>query len=382
MRWRSVRLRLALLYGLVAFASGFGLLLVARLTIDQAVAAARIDVPLEPPADPRTIEQWISEVKGEQAAEEQAQKAALRTAITDAVTGRGVVVLAVVTAAGLAFGAFVADRTLRPLAAVTATTRRIAERTLHERIAVDGPDNEWRDLGCAVNAMLSRLDAAFAAQRQFVGNASHELKTPLAINRTLLEVAMDRPDAPADLVRLGENLMEVNVRHERLVDGLLTLIAAEHRIAAPRRVDLADVVGDAVAFLRPEADRRGLPVTVDLRPVEIDGDPTLLDRLVQNLVQNAIVHNVPDGWLRVEVGPTPAGARLVVVNTGPAVPAASVPALFEPFHRMANRVRSAKGNGLGLTIVRSVVNAHAGSVVARPREGGGLEVEVVLPSVG
>jgi signal transduction histidine kinase len=381
MRWRSVRLRLALLYGLVALAAGLSVFLVLREGADRAVDAVLFDLPLPNTSDDTPVSGDLVDPKSARIEREEEIRADLRRQLLATFDRWGAMSLAGLTVAGLALGGFAGHRALRPLTAITAATRRIAERNLHERIPATGPDDEWQDLRNAVNTMLSRLDTAFAAQRQFVGNASHELKTPLAINRTLLEVAMERTDASPDLMRLGENLLDVTVRHERLVDGLLTLAAAEHRITTAHRIDLAEVVGDAVRLLRPEAERRRLRVTAEMNGVEIDGNPLLLDRLAQNLVQNAIVHNVQDGWVRVELGPTATGARLVVSNTGDVIPAASVPMLFEPFQRVANRVRSTKGTGLGLTIVRSVVHAHAGEVVARPRDGGGLEIEVVLPAV-
>ncbi|WP_322756728.1 HAMP domain-containing sensor histidine kinase, partial [Frankia sp. Cas3] len=198
-------------------------------------------------------------------------------------------------------------------------------------------------------------------------------------NQTLLEVAMSRPDAPVELIRLGETMLAVNARHERLVDGLLALARAEHGIADPRPVDLAEVVRDVLTLLRPEADRLKLQVTAEATPVVVDGDRILLDRLVQNLLQNAIRHNVTGGWLRVAAGPVDGDARLAVVNSGPVLTPASVPELFEPFQRAANRVHSARGTGLGLSIVRSVAQAHGGTVNAVARNEGGLDVAVTIP---
>jgi signal transduction histidine kinase len=227
--------------------------------------------------------------------------------------------------------------------------------------------------------MLSRLDAAFEGQRQFVANASHELKTPLAINRTLLEVAMNRPNAPAGLHELGATLLEVNARHEKVVDGLLTLARSERTISHPVVVDLAEVAAGTVDVVRDESDRIGLTVTLDTNPALVTGDPVLLEQMVQNLVQNAVRHNTSGGWVRVTADRVGNTARLVVTNTGATLSATAIPALFEPFHRVTNRVGSTRGNGLGLSIVRSVVRAHSGNIVATPRDGGGMSVEVTLP---
>jgi len=280
---------------------------------------------------------------------------------------------------GLVAGWFVAGRALRPIHEITATARRVADRTLHERIALPGPRGEFRELADTFDEMLSRLDAAFDGQRQFVGNASHELKTPLAINRTLLEVALNRPDTPPQLRQLGETLLEVNARHETLVDGLLTLARSERAVTDPVPVDLAEVTRSVIGLTRHESERLGVTVTAVVAPAWVAGDPLLLERLVQNLVQNAIRYNDPGGWVevRAEDGPR---VRLAVTNTGPEVSPGMVPSLFEPFQRAANRVGSARGTGLGLSIVRSVARAHGGWVGATPRPGGGMVVEVSLPA--
>jgi signal transduction histidine kinase len=272
-----------------------------------------------------------------------------------------------------------AGRTLRPIHRITTTARRIADRNLHERIALAGPRDEWRDLADTFDGMLSRLDAAFEGQRQFVANASHELKTPLAINRTLLEVAMNRPNAPAGLHELGATLLEVNARHEKVVDGLLTLARSERAISHPVAVDLAEVAAGTVDVARDESDRIGLTMTLDTNPALVTGDPVLLEQMVQNLVQNAVRHNTSGGWVRVTADSVGNTARLVVTNTGATLSATAIPVLFEPFHRVTNRVGSTRGNGLGLSIVRSVVRAHSGNIVATPRDGGGMSIEVTLP---
>ncbi|WP_322759049.1 HAMP domain-containing sensor histidine kinase [Frankia sp. Cr2] len=374
----SVRARLALLFGCLGLVVGGLTLLVACLVADQAIAQQPIDVSVAVQATASSEEQ-AAQSKARQVLAEQTIRERLRSQTLAPLVGRGLIIVAGLTAAGLVAGWFVAGAMLRPLRQITATARRVVDRNLHERVALAGARDEWWELGSAINAMLSRLDATFAAQRQFVGNASHELKTPLAINQTLLEVAMGRPDAPPELIRLGETLLEVNARHERLVDGLLALARAEHGIADPRPVDLAEVVDGVLTLVRPEANRLRLQVTAEARPVVVNGDRILLDRLVQNLLQNAIRHNVTDGWLRVAAGPVDGDARLAVVNSGPVITPASVPELFEPFQRAANRVHSARGTGLGLSIVRSVAQAHGGTVNAVARDEGGLEVAVTIP---
>ncbi|MEV4535677.1 HAMP domain-containing sensor histidine kinase [Asanoa sp. NPDC049518] len=293
---------------------------------------------------------------------------------------RGGVAVGIVTVVGLWVGWLLAGRTLRPLTQITATARRVADRNLHERIGLSGPRDELRELADTFDDMLARLDAAFDGQRRFVANASHELRTPLAVNRTVLEVAMGRPGAPAELVRLGETLLEVNARHERLIDGLLTLARSEQAVSDPVPVDLAEVAARVHEQFAGEARATRLSFDRSGTPAPTTGDPVLLERLAQNLVENAIRHNVSAGRLTVTTGSSADRALLTVTNTGPVIPAYEVAGLFEPFRRLTDRVGSARGTGLGLSIVRSVARAHGGEVSARPNpDGGGLVVDVTLP---
>jgi signal transduction histidine kinase len=274
-------------------------------------------------------------------------------------------------------GWFVAARALRPLQQITGTARRVADRNLHERIDLDGPQDEIKDLADTFDAMLERLDRAFDSQRRFVANASHELRTPLTINRTLIEVALENPYAGPALRQLGDTLLAVNQRHERLIDGLLTLAGSEEHIVDPIPVDLADVARHVTTEAGDAAVAAGIDVRTDLEPTEVTGDPVLLERLVQNLIDNAIRYNRPeDGRVTVTTGTIDGTAQLTVDNTGPPVPPYEIPGLFEPFHRLSTTDR---GTGLGLSIVRSVARAHGGEAHATPGPDGGLTVRVVLP---
>ena len=287
----------------------------------------------------------------------------------------GGVALAIVAIIGMVFGWLMAERALRPLARITETARRVAGRSLHERIALDGPTDEIKELADTFDLMLERLDRAFDSQRMFVGNASHELRTPLAINRTLIEVALGRPDMPAEVRVLGDALLAVNGRQERLLDGLLTLAQSEQELTVWERVDLSEVADHVL----DQTPLNNLTLHRRLAPAPAMGDPVLLERIVQNLVQNAVAYNVEHGWVEVCTEHRPNAVDVTVSNTGPVVPPYDVPALFEPFRRLRDRVGSAKGTGLGLSIVRSVAHAHGGSVTAVPRDGGGLIVHVTLP---
>ncbi|MEU4626687.1 HAMP domain-containing sensor histidine kinase [Actinoplanes sp. NPDC023801] len=271
-------------------------------------------------------------------------------------------------------------RMLAPLHRVTATARRIAaERGLQQRIHLHGPDDEVKELADTFDGMVERLEHAFDGQRRFVANASHELRTPLTLNRALVELAMHRKTASPDVLRLGEDLLQINTRHERLISGLLLLARSEQELPATAPVDLADVVSHVAEQTTAEADAAGVTLTVAAGPALTRGDGLLLEQLVRNLVENGIRHNnkEPDDWVRVESGPK---ATITVTNSGPVIPAYDVAALFEPFRRLdGDRVTSSKGAGLGLSIVRSVARAHGGTVEARPRNGGGLVVTVRLP---
>jgi len=308
---------------------------------------------------------------------DQVRADALHTLLT-----QGTLALVVVGAVAIGLGWLIAERVLRPLHRITETARRVAGRgvalrspCLHERIGLTGPRGEIKELADTFDSMLERLDRSFDSQRRFVANASHELRTPLAINRTLLEVALRRPGAPPQVHDLGANLLAVNARHERLIDGLLTLARSEQSITARDPIDLADIA-------RHVADQNGTLVTSDLAPAPTEGDPILLERVAQNLVKNALDYNTADGWVSVTTATRDGRAELIVRNTGPVIPAYEIPGLFEPFRRLHDRVASDGGTGLGLSIVRSVAQAHGGDVTARPRPGGGLEVTVTLPRAG
>ncbi|TDD70825.1 HAMP domain-containing histidine kinase [Actinomadura darangshiensis] len=300
----------------------------------------------------------------------------------NALLTQGGIALGLVGAAGLGLGWLLADRALRPVHKITETAGRVARsHDLTERISYEGPRDDVKELADTFDTMLGRLARAFDGQRRFVANASHELRTPLAINRTLIDVAVRRPDATGDVKRLGESLLVVNGRHERLIDGLLTLAGTENVVVDAGPLDLADVAGHVLRQAAAEAGAHGVATDRRLGPAPTAGDPVLVERLVQNLVENAIRHNEDGGELRVATRGRDGWAELVVTNTGPVVPGYEVETIFEPFRRLGNdRVRSDRGSGLGLSIVRAMATAHGGTVSAVPRAGGGLVVTVRLPS--
>jgi signal transduction histidine kinase len=280
-----------------------------------------------------------------------------------------------------AFGYVMAGRVLAPLGRITRTARSVAGSDLKRRIELDGPDDELKELADTFDEMLDRLERSFDAQRRFVANASHELRTPLAINRTLLEVQLADPDASSDMRQLGKTLLSTNERSEQLVEGLLLLARSENEIVDRKPVDLAEVASQAVEQTRAEADGRQVELREGLTPAVVQGNGVLLERIALNLVQNAVRYNVAqDGWVEVRTSVEGGQALLVVVNTGPVVPAYEVDNLFEPFRRLrTERTGSDKGVGLGLSIARSVARAHGGVISAEPRDGGGLVMRVAIP---
>jgi signal transduction histidine kinase len=274
---------------------------------------------------------------------------------------------------------FVSGLLLRPLSATTQAVRQLGPQNLGQRIRMTGGADPLRELADAIDGAMDRLVAGYEGQRRFAANASHELRTPLAVQRLLTEVAMDDPAASEDLHRLGEHLLRTNERSERLIEGLLVLAESDRGLpgTAPLRLDeLADSV---IGSHQEMAGKRGLSLRRSLAERQVPGDPPLLERLIANLVTNAITYNEPGGWVEVEVASEP-GPALTVRNTGQPVPAEAVDGLFEPFRRLtADRTNQGGGVGLGLSIVRSITAAHGGTLQARPRPGGGLIVEIDLP---
>ncbi|PZE86216.1 HAMP domain-containing sensor histidine kinase [Curtobacterium sp. MCBD17_032] len=298
-----------------------------------------------------------------------------------------------VTGAGVLAGGIgwlVSRRMLAPVDRITATARRISASTLHERIALDGPDDELRRLARTIDDLLDRLEGAFASQRRFVAQASHELRTPLAVQRAALQIGLADDAGPDDLARTRAELLEQNRRTEHLVESLLVLAEAERGLDGRlEEVDLGALVDEVVADHRARAGTAGVTLTCRTEggpPVRMPtarGEPVLLRQALRNLVDNALEYNVPGGTVRVTVD----AAGVLVENDGPEVRAADVARLTEPFRRGGTgaeppATRSGRRHsGLGLSIVAAVVRAHGWTLTIEPRDGGGIAVRIGVSSV-
>jgi signal transduction histidine kinase len=291
------------------------------------------------------------------------------------------IALAAMVLASIALGWIIAGRVLRPLRTITTAARDISANNLHQRLALEGPGDELKELGDTFDDLLARLEASFQSQRRFVANASHELRTPLARQRTVAQVALANPDATVGSLRAAhERALASGAEQERLIEALLTLTRVQAGLDRREAFDLATVTHQVLLSRRLEADARGLDVRAALSPTPTTGDARLIERLIANLVDNALRHNVPDG--RVEVGTATEGghALLSVINSGPVVPVTAVDELFQPFERLgADRTRQVDGLGLGLSIVQAIANAHDATIAVHPQAGGGLQIEVRFP---
>jgi signal transduction histidine kinase len=300
---------------------------------------------------------------------------ALRNLLVFSLVGLGLM-----TAASGGLGWFMSGRVLRPVRVITETARRASEQHLGERLALTGATDELKELADTFDDMLERLDTAFATQRRFVANASHELRTPLTVMRTAIDVTLAKPSPTArQLTDTAVRVRRSIDRAETMVEALLTLAVSDQGKLSTEFTDLATWAEDAIDTAAPEIGRLDLRVVAMLDPAETTGDPQLLERMIWNLVDNAVRHNEPGGWIRLRTGSSDAAVYLEIANSGPFIPDDAVPSLFEPFRRMEARTGVRDGVGLGLSIARSVVTAHGATVTARSQPAGGLDISVVIP---
>jgi signal transduction histidine kinase len=292
------------------------------------------------------------------------------------------IALAIMAIISGALGWVVAGRVLAPLRTMTAATQQMSEANLHERLAMTGPPDELRQLADTIDGLLGRLEGAFDAQRRFVANASHELRTPLTTVRALLEMVLSDPRATVRTFRTTcQQVLEESEQQEQLIDALLALAQGQRGIDARERIDLAAIARDVAGAHEGEAAARGVHLDASLETAPIAGDRRLVERLVSNLVDNALRYNQPGGTARVVVGGGAGEVELAVANTGPEVPAEEVDRLLQPFQRLAgDRVGHREGLGLGLSIVAAIANAHDARLDVRPGAQGGLDITVRFAS--
>jgi signal transduction histidine kinase len=392
-RWlpQKVRARLALLFAALFLAAGATL-----LGVTYALVAASLPAP-QPVPKPSSAQAKIAEAcklgkLGERAVpladckrlyqEEGAAAAAAnqRGQTLEHLLAYSLVALGIMTGVSGGLGWVMAGRVLRPVRSITAAARRASERHLGERLALAGPRDELKELADTFDQMLERLDAAFATQRRFVADASHELRTPLTVMRTAIEVTLAKPSrTPEQLEAMAGKVARSAAQAEALVEALLTLAASEQAPARPELADLATAAEDAVEAAAPRARQLGVHIGTDLAAAPASGNALLLERMVGNLVDNAVRHNIRGGWVLVRTGTQDGRARFEIANSGPMIPAELVPSLFEPFRRVEERTSLRDGTGLGLAIVRSIATAHGAALDARSLPAGGLQVTVSMP---
>jgi signal transduction histidine kinase len=394
-RRQPIRLRLTLVYSSLFLLAGVVLLAVTYALVDQSlrtslpaassVAGAAYNAQAfkicdSSALDPVQVAKCKAQAQQSLTKVTQASAAFQRSQTLRRLLDYSLGALVVVGVMSAWLGWIVAGRVLRPVHAITAAARTASEENLSDRIALAGPDDELKELADTFDAMLGRLDAAFASQRRFVANASHELRTPLTVMRTAIDVTLAKPGrTQAQLEAMAQEVRQAVDRAEALIEALLTLARSDRGSGPGEPLDVAVLAEDALDAAAPAI--RACPVTIEaaLRPGPALGDPVLVERLVTNLVDNAIRHNVPNGWVQVATGTREGMAFIEVANGGALIPEEIVPSLFEPFRRLSECGGSPEGTGLGLSIVRSVVVAHHGQLTARRRPAGGLEVSVLLP---
>jgi signal transduction histidine kinase len=375
---RTARLRLTILYGCVFLACGAALLTITYLLFKHASTAGGFPGRRAPAlfknGRPIPVDQQAFPPARTLLGLQQAYDA-------DQLLIQSGIALAITAVAAVALGWFVAGRALRPLSMITAAARRISASSLHERLALRGPNDELKDLGDTLDDLFARLEASFRAQRNFVANASHELRTPITRERTLLQVALADPAATtATWEAVGRELLAANTEQDGLIEALLTLASGEGGLDHWEPADLAVVTDEVLLVRAAEIGGLDLCVRTATLPARLEGDPVLVEHLVANLIGNALAHNVAGGQVEISTGTEDGRAVLSVSNTGPVIPPGEVERLFEPFQRLGTRhARRHNGHGLGLSIVRAIAAAHDAAVTARARPGGGLDITVTFP---
>ncbi len=304
-----------------------------------------------------------------------------RDATLHALQAASVIALAVLAMASVGLGWLVSGRALRPVRSITEAARRASELRLGQRLALTGPDDEFKQLADTFDVMLERLDAAFTSQKRFVANAAHELRTPLTAMRTAIEVTLSKPTrTPAELEAMAARVKRSVEQAEATIEALLTLATSELGPTAQESMDLATAAEDALDATHIAIDRRDITLDAELEPALARGDRVLLERMIFNLVENAVRHNTAGGWIGVRTIQHADSAVFEIANTGPHISGEQIPTLFEPFARLEQRLSSSDGVGLGLSIAQAIADVHSATITAQPRPDGGLDMSVTIPT--
>ncbi|HEY1457041.1 MAG TPA: ATP-binding protein [Solirubrobacteraceae bacterium] len=375
---RTIRLRLAVLYGGLFFVSGAAVLALTYAGVSHTHAAYVRAVHIRPGGleGPEVSEAIPGPTGSIKVLDPNQRSADLRV-----LAFVSVIALAIMAIISMALGWWIAGRVLRPLRTITSAARDISATNLHRRLALDGPDDEFKELGDTFDGLLGRLDASFQSQRQFVANASHELRTPLARLKTLAQVALADPDASVGSLRAAhERVLASELQLEELIGALLSLASSERGLERRESIDLTAVTEEAIATRREEIERQGLELNTSLQGAHVRGDRRLIERLVANLLENAISHNTTAGRIDIGTATAAAGAILSVANSGRVIAPADLEGIQQPFGRLgAERTNQGDGHGLGLSIVGAIARAHQANLSIRAQPDGGLDIQVSFP---
>jgi signal transduction histidine kinase len=376
----TARSRLAILYTALVFAAGVVLIALTYILVRRSLATQpRIGItipwgtPSPVPVDRTALSGILDQLHAQ--------------TLTELLT-QSAVALAIVTLLAAVLGWMVAGRILRPIRAVSATAQRLSAENLSERVPVSGPADELATLAQTINSMLDRIQSGIAdrdrlldSQRMFVANAAHELRTPLTTMRTAIDVTLDGQPSTEELLAMAVDVGTAIEHSQRTLDGLLILARSQTGPIKQRVVDLGQLAAGIIDTFRDRAATLDITLHTDLQPAPIIGEPVLLDRMVSNLVDNAMRYNLSGGHVTLTTGVAAAHATLHVSNTGQRIEPDEADRLFEPFVRgVANRARTDNGAGLGLSIVRAVALAHHGQLFSTARPTGGMDITVRFPT--